>query len=418
METNVRFDHEFLSIESEHAVHCMLELAVPDTTDEQRAPIHVALVIDRSGSMYGPKLEVAKQCAQYLTRRLAPTDELAIVTYDERVDLVSGLAPVDATATTHAIAGIYPGGSTNLSGGWLKGLEELRRTKSRKKQAEVRRVVLLTDGLANVGIVDHDQLVGIAAGTKAEAATTTIGFGEGFDEDLLTAIADASGGATYFAENPDDAPAIFAEEFDGLTKLVAQNVSVEICPSDEVELIAVLNEYPMTAAQGGVQIQIGDAYGGERRRLVFELRIPQLAQLGPANVASVVLRYVTIGDAIAAHETTIPIIVNLVSADEAAVAELDHEVVDEVVVLQAARAKKEAIRLADEGRYDDARKTLQSAAEDLRKLAPSSPRAAELTDEALRLEGHSAAMSASDYSPLDRKRMSSESWRRSRGRRS
>ena len=112
---------------------------------------------------------------------------------------------------------LEPGGSTNLSGGWLKGLEELRRADD-----GVRRVVLLTDGQANQGVTDHAQLVALAAGTKAQAATTTIGLGDGFDEDLLTAIADGSGGATYFAATPDDAPGIFAEEFTGLTTLVAQ----------------------------------------------------------------------------------------------------------------------------------------------------------------------------------------------------
>jgi len=410
MDANIRFDHQFLAIESDNAVHCMLEIVVPDVEGEARAPLHIALVMDRSGSMAGPKLEVAKQCATFLARHLTPADELALVTYDDEIDLVRALAPADA-ATPAAIAGIYPGGSTNLSGGWLKGLEQLR-----KAGEGVRRVVLLTDGLANVGVTDHPQLVSLAVGTRAEAATTTIGFGDGFDEDLLTAIADASGGATYFAENPDDAPAIFAEEFEGLTKLVAQNVSVEICPSDQVQVMGVLNEYPMVDGPCGVQIQLGDVYGGERRRVVFQLGIPQLAQLGPATVAHVVLRYVTVGETIAAHETTIPVVINLVSADEAAVADLDHEVVDEVVVLQAARAKKAAIRQADEGRYDDARRTLERAAADLRKLAPRSHRAAELIEEAERLDGHMVAMSGPDYSSTVRKRMSSESWRRQRGR--
>jgi Ca-activated chloride channel homolog len=412
MEANVRFDHEFLAVESEHAVYCMLELSLPEATGDGRPPLHIALVIDRSGSMAGPKLEVAKQCAAFLARHLAPADELALVTYDDEVDLVRALAPADKTATSAAIANIYPGGSTNLSGGWLKGLEELGRAGD-----GVRRVLLLTDGHANAGIVDPGQLVAIAEGTKGQASTTTIGFGGGFDEDLLTAIADASGGATYFAENPDDAPAIFAEEFEGLTTLVAQNVSVEIRPSEHAELLAVLNEYPAVDVPGGVQIQLGDAYGGERRRLIFQLQIPQVAILGPAHVANVVLRYVTVGDQVATHETTIPVTVNLVSADEAAAAELDHEVIEECIVLHAARAKREAMRQADAGRYDDARKTLGDAAEDLRKLAPMSARAAELMEEAARLDDHSAAMSAPEYNPIVRKKMSNESWRRHRGRR-
>jgi Ca-activated chloride channel family protein len=411
LDANVRFNHQLLAVESEHAVHCMLELDIPAAAVNERAPLRLALVIDRSGSMAGRSLEVAKDCAEFLGRHLQPTDELAVVTYDDTVDLVLPLAPANPVAAHSAIAAIVSGGSTNLSGGWLKGLEELRRTDD-----GVRRVLLLTDGLANVGITDKTQLVSVATGTKEQASTTTIGFGAGFDEDLLNTIADASGGASYFAETPDDAPGIFAEEFEGLATLVAQNVSVEIRPGADVELLGVLNEYPSISVPGGVQVQVGDAYGGERRRLVFRLHIPDVAKLGPARVADVVLRYVKVGEKVATHETTIPVIVNLVSADEAAAAELDQEVVDEVVPLHAANARKEAARQADAGRFDIARSMLRDAADEILRIAPLSDRSAELMDEVSMLETHTFAMTESDYEPLTRKRMINESRRRNRGR--
>jgi Ca-activated chloride channel family protein len=276
--------------------------------------------------------------------------------------------------------------------------------------------VLLTDGQANEGVTDPEQLVALAAGTKAQAATTTIGFGDGFDEDLLTAIADASAGATYFAATPDDAPGIFAEEFTGLTTLVAQNVSVELRPAPEVALLSVLNEYPITEVDGGLQVQIGDAYGGERRRLVFGLHVPQVAALGPARIGEVVLRYVSVADALVARETTVPIVVNLVSADEAAAAELNREVVEEVVLLQTARAKREATEHADRGDFDAARSTLEAAAQALHAMAPGSPRAAELEDEAAGLDAHASTMHVAAYTSTTRKHLRNESWRRHRGR--
>ncbi len=412
VDTNLRFDHQLLAVESEHAVYCMLELDIPAAdAAAERVPLRLALVIDRSGSMAGRSLDVAKDCANFLARHLKPADELAVVTYDDEVQVVVPLAPANPAAAQWAIAAIVPGGSTNLSGGWLKGLEELRRADD-----GIRRVLLLTDGLANHGITDPEQLVGIAAATKANASTTTIGFGGSFDEDLLRAIADAAGGATYFAATPDDAPGIFAEEFAGLTTLVAQNVSVEIRPGTDVNLLGVLNEYPSVQVSGGVQVQIGDAYGGERRRIVFSLQIPNVAQLGPARVADVVLRYVEVGEHVAAHERKIPVIVNLVSADEAAAAELDQEVVEEVVLLDAARARKEAALQADAGRFDVAQSMLRDAAVEIRRIAPSSKRAAELLDEVGRLEAHTDAMQEANYEPMVRKQMMSESWRRTRGR--
>jgi Ca-activated chloride channel family protein len=96
-----------------------------------------------------------------------------------------------------------------------------------------RRVLLFTDGRANAGITEPAALVGMATSARDEGVgTTTIGFGDHFAEDLLTAMGDAGGGNAHFADTPDAAPTIFAEEFEGLARVVAQNVSVEIRPGD------------------------------------------------------------------------------------------------------------------------------------------------------------------------------------------
>jgi hypothetical protein len=107
-------------------------------------------------------------------------------------------------------------------------------------------------------------------------------------------------------------------------------------------LLEVLHGYPQVPVDGGVQVVMDDAYGDERRRLVFRLHIPALATLGPAEVAEVVIRYVTVGEQVALHELTAPTVVNAVSADDAAAAVPDAEVTEEVVVLASARAQEQA----------------------------------------------------------------------------
>jgi Ca-activated chloride channel family protein len=103
--------------------------------------------------------------------------------------------------------------------------------------------------------------------------------------------------------------------------------------------------------------------------------------------------------------------VNLVSADEAAAAAADHEVVEEVTILKAARARKEARDLADHGDYDGARFLLAQHAADLRAVG------GELAlDDAALLDEHLAMMAPASYDPSMRKRLTSEAWRGGKGR--
>src|SRR5262249_24736230 len=159
-------------------------------------------------------------------------------------------------------------GQTNLSGGWLRGREQL----DRAPDDGPRKVILLTDGLANVGVVEREPLVALTQRAYSNRiSTTTIGLGADFDETLPPAMADLAGGNPDWAATPDAAPSIFADELEGLARVVAQNVTVEIRPLADVELLGVLNEYPSFAASHGVRLELGDAYAGERRRLVFAL---------------------------------------------------------------------------------------------------------------------------------------------------
>ncbi len=307
-----------------------------------------------------------------------------------------------------------PARSTNLSGGWLKGLEQLRSS----PDTATRRILLLTDGMANVGITDGGILADLPRRAQADGVgTTTIGFGADFDEDLLTAMADAGGGNAHWAETPDMAPGIFAREFDGLTRLCAQNVSVEIRPAAEVEVLGVLNEYPQVAVPGGVQVQLGDAYGGETRNVVFQLHISYLATLGPVAVAELVLRYVTVGDGVASHEEAIPLVVNAVSAADAAAAAPDAEVRRQVIVLASARARDEAIRMTDAGDAGAAHRLLRRTAMDLRATAALDPAAAPTADlQATLLDDEAVELARGPMTAHQRKRLRYDSTTRRRGR--
>ena len=209
-------------------------------------------------------------------------------------------------------------------------------------------------------------------------------------------MADAGGGTGHFAATPDAAPGIFTAEFDGLASVVAQNVSVEIRPGPDVAVLGVLNDYPATAVPGGVQLALGDAYGDEVRRVVFQLHLPSVAALGLAKIGEVVVRHVAVGSEVALHDVRIPLMVNVVMPEEASGANPDHAVVEEVLILRAARIRDEARDLAGRGDYDTGRALLADVAKQLRTHAAGSARAEELSLEADTLERAADWMDGTD----------------------
>jgi Ca-activated chloride channel family protein len=215
----------------------------PKDSVQKRTPLHLAVVLDRSGSMSGQPLHQACRCASAIAERLVADDQLALVAYDNRVNLVRPCGPVvDLPALQSQIHSISSGGSTNLHGGWAAGVEALRKA---HLPGVISRVLLLSDGAANDGITDLETLSSAAKAAAAEGvSTSTYGLGRDFEEGLMTAMAKQGSGRSYYGDLAEDLLDPFMEEFDLLSNLVARKLTVSFDTQPGSTLTQV-NGYPV-----------------------------------------------------------------------------------------------------------------------------------------------------------------------------
>lgn len=361
MKTALKFAKKVFQPGAGLPVDLVVEVTAPAAEPLDRMPLDVALVIDRSGSMAGAPLENVKSAVIGLLRHLGPDDRIAVVAFDSKVEVILPLANHDITAAQRTISQLQTRGSTNLSGGWLEGLRLLV---TAPREGTVRRIITLTDGHANEGVTESARIAELVRGGRSQGVTSSfIGFDDGYDEVLLSTVADAGGGDDYWCDGPDKAAEVFLAEFGALSSVVAQNLVVTVSPADSVTDLGLVNDLAVTIGDSSeITAHLGDAYGGETRKLVLRLHLkPDLAE-GDTPIASVGLTWAAVGSAPALHSTTVTAIVRIDQDPNAPDPEADPTVMEEILVLEAAKAQRAAAAAADEHDFRQASTLLLTSA--------------------------------------------------------
>jgi Ca-activated chloride channel family protein len=361
MKTCIKYARTLVGRGERDSIDVLIEATGPDAPQSQRPPIDVVAVIDRSGSMSGEPLEAVKGAVTQLLRLVGPDDRMAVVVFDDSVDVVLPLEHHSLVEEAErAISRVQPGGMTNLSGGWLKAVQIL--TEQGRPEA-LRRVIVLTDGHANVGLSSAAEFAPHVVTARVAGITTScIGFADGFDEEFLAAVADAGSGNDYWCAGPDQATAVFAAEFTGLASVVAQNLEVELSASDVVRNVKVRHELPV-ASNGSVhKVTLGDVYGGETRRVLVTLETEAIGELGPANLGQVTLTWVSVEGEMVMHTVELPIAVTVLPTLDGAVDEgFSPDVLQMAERLRAERHRRDARLMADAGDFSGALDSLSQA---------------------------------------------------------
>ncbi|MFZ5817883.1 MAG: vWA domain-containing protein [Bacillota bacterium] len=390
------------------ALHLLLQIGAESVAAGERLPLNLAAVADRSGSMHGPKLTYTKEALRFLVDQMGPADFLSVITYDDQVET---LAPshqvVHKDALKAAIRRIESGGTTNLSGGLATGMQQIT---AHARPRQVNRVLLMTDGLANVGVTDPETLIGWARAWRSRGLTlSTLGVGDDFAEDLLVALAEAGGGNFHYIADPDKIPAIFARELDGLLQVAAQGLQLQFEAEPGVAIDGVLG-YPPAGTPQAITLDLPDIYGGEVKSVILALTVaapPADGRLGRAT-----LRFM---DAAGPEPQSVTLEVSIGVTAEPGLLEAppDPEVARQVGLARAGQAREEAVLLSDQGDLEAGARALEFAAA---ALAPMAAHDAEAAEQYAALQSQAEALRSAQYDKGMRKQMRQDSFQARQGR--
>jgi Ca-activated chloride channel family protein len=339
-----------------------VELKAKRPESSRRSPVNVSVVLDRSGSMEGAKLEKARQAASVALDSLDPEDVFSLVVYDNEAEVLISPERVGSRQRREElkerISRIRTGGSTALYAGVQLGAKQVRKFLDKER---VNRVILLSDGIANVGPSRTSDLTRLGRDLREDGlSVTTIGLGDDFNEDLMTALAESSHANYYYVQDAEKLPGIFREELGAAGTRVAGDIRLRIEVPEGVRLRDVLGHPEIACKERNVEIILPELFGAEQR--LYHLRCAldeSSAESLPLATAALSYEDTASKKRQTQNQSTV---VRLTDDQRKADDSIQNDIAKNVAVLQNRIDKETAVRLADEGRAKEAATLLRQRA--------------------------------------------------------
>ncbi|ACB01075.1 Ca-activated chloride channel family protein [Picosynechococcus sp. OG1] len=350
-----------------------IEPPLVELDNNARPPLNLGFVLDKSGSMHGNKLDYAKQAIAYAIEQLLPSDRLSLTLFDTQVETkIPSTLATDKQRLLETIKLIRSGSSTALHDGWVQGGIQVGQYLNND---HLNRVILLSDGLANVGETNPDVIASDVHGLmKTGISTSALGVGRDYDEDLLEAIARSGDGNFFHIASPEDLPQIFETELQGLATTIGRSVTLKLDPQAGTTVKEVLND--LEREESGA-IKLPNLTVANPLKVVVRLRVP--ACDGATDVLEVALQWEDTehGETLAQTAT---LQLQVVNPEQLSDFPANPEVQEQVALLMAARARQEAIDRLDQGDVTGAVQFLNDSARTLEAMPASAPLMEELSN--------------------------------------
>ncbi len=272
-----KFDREKIWRQGKSVRYLVVRVTDPgEPLPAERVPLNLALVIDSSGSMEGSSIAFAIESAQRVVNHLADDDRLSVVSFNDTVTDHLAAEPMTPEGRERAIrilGTIRAEGTTNLSAGWLRGAELLAREMA-SGRASQNRVIVLSDGHANLGIVDPTELAEHAKQLALRGLfSSSVGIGDGYHGETLEAIAVFGGGAHHRAARPNEIVEVVTAELKDIRLTVAERIRIAIQHAPGVR-IQSLNEFPLSHEGEDSFCDLGSLLSGASRTAIFSVKFP------------------------------------------------------------------------------------------------------------------------------------------------
>ena len=401
-------EQQLLLAGSPQEVIVKIDLTAATLDKVKRPPLNIAVVLDRSGSMTGAKIEQARQAASGLVDQLANGDVFSLVAYSTDVRVLVPAQPVeDKESLKRTISEISADGNTALYWGVERGADELQHYFSKKK---INRVILLSDGLANVGPSSTSDLRHLGNRLAERGiSVTTIGLGDDYNEDLMAGLAEASDANYYYVKDTEKLPQIFAKELGQLLDIAAREIKIEITCPEGIDPIGFIGRPEQFQGRKAV-VYFNNFISGQNRYLFLRCRANE-AEKRSRDIVSVKVNYNDQAegkDCVATDTLRLPFTADVKKAS----ASVDNNVAAQRELIVTATIKDRALVQADKGDYARACATLSAQAAKLADCAANAPAQmkSQLEDEAKVLHSRAEQLKRGNYTSSLRKQQQSESW--------